>query len=320
MSSAKSPPYAPRRDAASRVPITVRRFAGHRAYQEWFDRPLRIAHLTDQHVGRVTPMKIQELAISMTNEMAPDVVVLTGDFVCHSQVYLEDLRTLLAQFAAPVFAVLGNHDHWSGAAGVRQALARAGVDCLNNANTSITLAGHQRLQIVGLDDAYTGHADVRRATRGLNPALPTLGLSHIAEMAEPLWHHGVPLVLSGHTHAGQVTVAKLHELSIGKLAGHRYVHGLYGCRGANGARRDSGKASSVPLAHGTRAPQGAVYVGAGIGASVVPIRIGERAKREITLFELGLAPGSIDEHHREQKPLPGRPRARAGKNRALEPA
>lgn len=289
----------------------MRRFIGHERHRESLERPIRVAHLTDQHVGRVTPMKIQELAVEMTNAAEPDVVVLTGDFVCHSQVYLEDLKSLLEKFAAPVFAVLGNHDHWSGAPGVRRALARAGVECLDNANTCITLKGHQRLQVVGVDDAYTGHADVHRATRGLKPDLPTLGLSHIAELADPLWQFGVPLVLSGHTHAGQITVARLHELSIGKLAGHRYVHGLYGCRDNRSAVQGPQDAL-IPMlsSRKDRLKTGAVYVGAGIGAAVVPFRIGERAKREITIFDLGLALGSIKEHHAEQPPLPGRSRSK----------
>jgi hypothetical protein len=50
-----------------------------------------------------------------------------------------------------------------------------------------------------------------------------------------------------------------------------------------------------------------VYVGAGIGASVMPIRLGDRGQREIAIFELGYEPGAIEEHHEEQPPLPGRP-------------
>jgi uncharacterized protein len=49
-----------------------------------------------------------------------------------------------------------------------------------------------------------------------------------------------------------------------------------------------------------------VYVGAGIGASVMPLRLGERGQREIAIFELGHEPGSFDEHHLEQTPLKGR--------------
>lgn len=266
--------------------IAVRHFAGPDSFVGQLDG-LRIAHLTDIHVGRVTPMAIQNAAVALTNEANPDLVVITGDFVCHSQKYLDQLEALVRGFKAPVIGVLGNHDYWSGAAEVRAALKRGGVEVLDNAHTTVTLR-HQRLQVLGLDDAYTGHADRARALKGLDSHLPTLGLSHIAEEADRLWPHGVGLVLSGHTHAGQVTLARLHELAIGHLAGHRYVHGLYGTR-----RRGV-------------APGGAVYVGAGIGASVIPLRLGERGRREVAIFELGMALGTLAEHHGEQAPLKGR--------------
>jgi predicted MPP superfamily phosphohydrolase len=247
---------------------------------------LRVVHLTDQHVGRVTPLAVQQAAVALANAQNPDLVVITGDFVCHSQAYLDQLTQLMASFSAPVIGVLGNHDYWSGATEVLHALRKAGVEILRNEHTTITLR-HQKLQVVGLDDAYTGHADRERAVKGLSQGVATLGLSHIAEEADALWHEGIPLVLSGHTHAGQVTLARLHEIAIGKLAGHKYVHGLYGSR------------------VGEHAP-GAVYVGAGIGAAVMPWRVGDRGQREVAVFELGQPPGSFDEHHREQPAFKGR--------------
>jgi hypothetical protein len=75
------------------------------------------------------------------------------------------------------------------------------------------------------------------------------------------------------------------------IGGHKYVHGLYGTRSARLSGHDH---------------QGAVYVGAGIGAAVVPLRIGERGRREVTIFELGCEPGDFAEHHAAQEPLPGR--------------
>jgi hypothetical protein len=280
--------------------IQLRRFAGPSAYVGRLDH-LRVAHLTDLHVGRVTPMKVQKAAVDLTNAQKPDLVVVTGDFVCHSQFYLDELESVVRSFEAPVIGVLGNHDHWSGANEVKRALLRGGVEVLTNQSTTITLR-HQRLQVLGLDDAYTGHADREAALKGLRADLPTLGLSHIAEEADALWTHGVPFVLSGHTHAGQVTLAKLHELTLGKLVGHRYIHGLYGTRKPDPA------------------PKGAVYVGAGIGAAVIPLRLGERGQREIAIFELGHEPGAFAEHHGEQPPLPGRkPSARAKARRAAKP-
>lgn len=271
------------RTEARRQGIELRRFAGAGDYVGRLEG-IRIAHLTDIHVGRVTPHRVQLAAVRLINSERPDIVVITGDFVCHSHRWLDQLTEVIASFDAPVLTVLGNHDHWSGADEVRWALQRGGAEVLDNANTCLTIRG-QRLQVVGLDDAYTGHGDVATAVRGLDPKIPSLALSHIAEEADALWAAGVPLVLSGHTHAGQVTVAKLHEFVLGQVIGHRYVHGLYGSRDAKG-----------------RFP-GAVYVGAGIGAAVLPVRVGQRGRREVTLFELGASPRGVDEHHEEQLPV-----------------
>ena len=259
--------------------FTLRRFSGGAAYRQLDG--VRIAHLTDQHFGRVTKEQVQKYAVELTNAQAPDLVLLTGDFVCHSHAYLDQLVDVIESIAAPVACVLGNHDHWNGASDVAHALARAGAELLSNAHTTITLK-HERVQLVGVDDAYTGHADVRQATKGLRKDLPVLGLSHIAEQADELWDAGVPLVLSGHTHAGQITLAKMHELVLGKIMGHRYIHGMYGCR------------------HQERVA-GAVYVGAGVGAGVFPLRVGERSQREVAVFELGAPAGEIDEHHEDQR-------------------
>ena len=78
------------------------------------------------------------------------------------------------------------------------------------------------------------------------------------------------------------------RVRVGRVIGHRYIHGIYGSR------------SEPP-------PRGAVYVGAGIGAAVIPLCLGERARREVAIFELGAQPGSFAEHHDEQAALPGRP-------------
>ena len=268
--------------------FVVRRFAGTLSHARTLSRPIRVAHLTDLHVGRVTPARVFAETVNLTNALEPDLVVITGDFVCHSQAYLDLLTATIQGFDAPVLTVLGNHDYWCGAPEVAQALRRGGAEVLDNAHTTLTIHG-EKLQIVGVDDEYTGHARVERAVKGLTKDVATLGLSHIGEVADALWPHGVPLVLSGHTHAGQVTVAKLHELAIGRVVGHRYVHGLYGER-----RVEAGQ-------------DGAVYVGAGIGAAVLPLRVGPRARREIAIFELGAAPGHFAEPMAEQLPHRGRP-------------
>ena len=267
--------------------IELRRFVGPSTHADQLDH-VRVAHLTDLHVGRVTPHKVQVAAVELTNEQEPDLVVISGDFVAHSQMFLDQLTEIIGAIEAPVIGVLGNHDHWSGAREVKWALHQGGAAVLDNAWTTVTVRG-QALQVVGLDDAYTGHANIEAATKGLDRTAPTIGVSHIAEEADALWDRGVPIVFSGHTHAGQVTLAKLHEFILGRVIGHRYIHGLYGAR----------------------VDDCAVYVGAGIGSAVMPVRLGKRARREVAVFELGHELGAIDEHHEEQEPRPGRPPSQA---------
>lgn len=247
--------------------IRVRHFSGHQMHEAQVSSPIRVAHLTDQHVGRVTPLRVQVEAIDLALAQNPDVVVLTGDFVCHSELYLNDLTELMKRIKAPAFAVLGNHDHWTNAQAVKKALIQGGIEVLENTHTTIKIR-NDHLQIVGLDDAYTNHADAHKACQGLKKGVATIGLSHIAEQADALWPLGVPLVLSGHTHAGQVTVAGLHELILKKVVGHKYIHGFYGSQ-------------QEP------SPEGAVYVSAGIGAAVMPLRMGEKGKREVAIFDIG---------------------------------
>lgn len=247
--------------------IRLRHFFGHQEHAEYLGCPIRVAHLTDQHVGRVTPWKVQLEAVNLALAQDPDVVVLTGDFVCHSELFLDNLTELIRKIDRPAFAVLGNHDHWTNAQAVKKALIDGGAEVLSNAHTTIRIK-NEVLQIVGLDDAYTKHSDIEKSTRGLKKNVATLGLSHIAEEADHLWRKGVPLVLSGHTHGGQITVAGLHELILKKVVGHKYIHGFYGHL-------------DKPF------PDGAVYVSAGIGAAVMPIRMGEKGKREVAIFELG---------------------------------
>ncbi|HEY8926520.1 MAG TPA: metallophosphoesterase, partial [Polyangia bacterium] len=76
----------------------------------------------------MTPLSVQKAAVAMARAERPDIVVLTGDFVCHSQLYLDQLREVVGCYGVPTFAVLGNHDYWSGADEVAAALRKAGVE------------------------------------------------------------------------------------------------------------------------------------------------------------------------------------------------
>ena len=265
------------------MPLIERHFAGCEQHHVFNNQPLHIAHLSDQHVGRATKFSLQQKAIAAC--AGADLVCLTGDFVAHSLKYLDELEWLLLKLEAPAFAVLGNHDHWADANAVRQTLRRAGVEVLDNANTTISIKG-RRLQVIGLDDGVTGHDDVAKAVKGLSAKVPTIGLSHLGEKADALFEHGVPLVLSGHTHAGQISSFNLHRVVAGHLAGHRYVHGLYG-------ERDNNRA---------------LYVSAGVGSSIFSLRVGERAQPEVAHFHLGAKASDFDEVLPRERPMRGHSR------------
>ena len=91
---------------ARRFGIQLRRFAGPLSYQKTISH-LRVAHLTDLHVGRITPFAVQKAAVEMANAEKPDLVVLTGDFVCHSQLYLDQLVEVVSGFSAPTWRCWG---------------------------------------------------------------------------------------------------------------------------------------------------------------------------------------------------------------------
>lgn len=110
---------------------------------------LRIAQLSDLHVGPRTPSATVRAAIEDANAFAPDLVVLTGDYLSHSRRELAAMRDLLGGLVAPTIAVLGNHDVWVDPDGAAGALKGHGYEVLENGWTSIRLRGAP-LHVVGV--------------------------------------------------------------------------------------------------------------------------------------------------------------------------
>lgn len=188
---------------------------------------LRVAQLSDLHVGPKTPAALVRSAIDDVNRFEPDLVALTGDFLSFRPREVETMRQVLGGLSAPTFAVLGNHDHWIDPLGARQALLDLGYEVIDNAWTTVRLRGAP-LSLVGVGDLLTGNADVARATRGLPAGTTPLVLAHGPSTAEPLAALGRPaLCLSGHTHGGQIAVPLLTPVFVRFLAGERYLRGAY---------------------------------------------------------------------------------------------
>ena len=219
---------------------------------------LRVAHLTDLHVGMLTPDRKILRAIAQAAAARPDLIVMTGDFVCYAPRFVGRLAELVRGISAPVYAVLGNHDYWTDGEGVRRALERNGYAVLLNGHSEITLRGAP-LTVVGIDDAITGHADSRRAFRGVRPHGSRLVLTHVPSMADAAARHGAGLILAGHTHGGHVNIPKV-TAGIAARFGNRYLAGFY------------------------RVGESLLYVNRGVGSSSIPIRAG--APSEVAVFTL----------------------------------
>ena len=189
---------------------------------------LRIVQLSDLHIGNGVPDGRIISAVREVNALNPDLVVLTGDFVTTKRDPLSRVPELLAPIAAPRVAVLGNHDHWSGAQEIHRGLEHIGVSVLQNQNTSVRLRGAD-FNVIGIDDSTTKNDDVEAAYRGAGKA-SRLVLTHTPSCAGklPAWED--VLCLSGHTHGGQWDVPRLTR-GIYQSAGQPWYRGGYSVRG-----------------------------------------------------------------------------------------
>lgn len=189
---------------------------------------LKIVQLSDLHIGRGSPDGRVIAAVRILNDENPDLVMLTGDYVTTRRDPYDRVPELLKGIAAPVFAVMGNHDHWTDAPLLRKKLEGIGYTVLQNEHTVARIKGAD-FTILGVDDSTTHHDDVEQTFKG-KPGGSRLVLAHtptsIAKL--PPWE-GL-LCLSGHTHGGQVHVPRLTE-GIFLRVGQPFIRGHYAVRG-----------------------------------------------------------------------------------------
>lgn len=203
--------------------------------------PVDLVHLSDLHASDVVPNSLIEDAVGRSVDLRPDVICVTGDFVTFATGfdpawYVSVLRRLSAQ--APTFAVLGNHDGglWAADAGgftttyeMTALLERCGIRVLANHLEVITIGG-QHLQIVGVGDMWAGDLHASLAFSKADTCIPTILLSHNPDSKAMLSRHQWDLMLSGHTHGGQVVAPGL-GLSPAPVWDRAYIAGLNRWRG-----------------------------------------------------------------------------------------
>jgi predicted MPP superfamily phosphohydrolase len=200
-------------------------------------RPVRLVHLSDLHASAAVSQQMIADAVALAISAHPDLICLTGDYISYRDVpeaaeYAQTLRSLAE--AAPTFAVLGNHDGggWSVHARgfpdhryVERVLSLAGIELLQNRPARIEVHG-QPLTLVGVGDCWAGDLEPDIAFAGVrHEEAPTVLLSHNPDTKDVMANYPWHLMLSGHTHGGQVIVP-LYGPPIVPVNDRRYVSGL----------------------------------------------------------------------------------------------
>ena len=170
---------------------------------------LRVVQISDIHHGLFLPKEWLSEAVRQANRLNADIIALTGDFVTYSRRNIEPAAELLGRLRARygVYAVLGNHDFRVDADAVASALTRQDIEVLRNRHISFSHGG-ESVYLAGVDD-YGYGADLRRAMRGVPSNAASILLAHNPRVIHLASRNNVSLVLSGHTHGGQVNVPLL---------------------------------------------------------------------------------------------------------------
>jgi hypothetical protein len=193
-------------------------------------RGLRIAHLSDLHLGSKFSYALAQRAVELANSLQPDIAVVTGDLVAKGQ-NEDKCAKLLSGLRASrgVYVVFGAHDLWAGAGPLRDALSRAGVRVLDNEVADLGSGWW----IVGVEDNSGRDVDLSAVMRELSRQRQgAILLAHspdIMHQVSAMNHAGqrISLVLCGHTHGGQLRLPVIGPLvGMGRYA-RRYSCGLY---------------------------------------------------------------------------------------------
>jgi len=233
----------------------------------------RIAQLSDIHIGPFTTAEYILSCVAITNGLEPDLIALTGDYICWDPEAQSEVVRVLAGLRAPhgVFGCMGNHEADVGIEeSITRLFAAQGIRMLRQERAPIRL-GDEMLNLIGIDHGSDLASDAERQVEGDRrlQRLKALVMPNTVNILLIHYPHafgdhelGIDLTLSGDIHGGgQLSLDFIHRgLNLGSLMGVPYIRGLY----KNGGEQ--------------------LYMNRGIGITGFPIRFG--ARPEITVLEL----------------------------------
>ncbi len=223
--------------------------------------PIRLLQVSDLHLSSFNSYFAR--VAKQVADLQPDLIVLTGDYL-EQERNIRGVLSFLKELKAThgIYAVQGNWEYWSRLEGenLRRHFAGAGVKLLINERADLDIKG-RALSIFGLD--YPSSNDhLHQLQKEVDPQRFNLLLSHVPAFSHEQLNEHINLVLSGHTHGGQVRLPFLPPFYLPRYSG-RFVAGFYQV-----------SQHQIPL-----------YVSRGVGTSVLPLRF--FCRPEIGLFELG---------------------------------
>lgn len=222
----------------------------------------RLVQISDFHLGSWFKLDHLEKIVNAVNELNPDLIAITGDLVSRLDQKIFSGMTSTLRKLKPrdaTVAILGNHDHWTDARMIRDALEQSHVIDLSNSVIPIERDG-AKIFIAGVDDILSGYDDLGKVLPQINNGHPAILLAHEPDFIEvSSATRKFTLQLSGHTHGGQIIFPLLGPLYLPQY-GRKYPRGMH------------------------RVGEMLLYTNRGLGTSWLGLRM--NCPPEITIFSL----------------------------------
>ena len=188
----------------------------------------RIVHLSDLHIGALTPPWWGRRWVDRANETNADAVVVTGDLVTSGVAFHEAIAELIGGLVGKdgVFCSMGNHDYFGNGEPLISLIRARGPKVLRNEGVVVERDG-ARLFITAIDDTWTKRADLDLALKERPADVATVLLAHDPDKFPQIASRGVDVVLSGHTHGGQIAVPFLGRWFNASRLAHHFHIGVY---------------------------------------------------------------------------------------------